>query len=144
MTIEEQLSAAVATASALTGERDDLRATIEKLTVGASSELESLKVEAASKDAKISELTAVAETLAIELAAFKAKASDLEQSQVSASKQAAVIAASVGITPTPLPQEGEATKEAVNHLSVFLSLPVGKERSDYFAAHKAAIIKAAI
>ena len=144
MTIEEQLSAAVATASALTGERDDLRATIEKLTVGASSELESLKVEAASKDAKVAELTAVAETLATELAAFKAKASDLEQSQVSASKQAAVIAASVGITPTPLPQEGEATKEAVNHLSVFLSLPVGKERSDYFAAHKAAIIKAAI
>ena len=144
MTIEEQLSAAVATASALTGERDDLRATIEKLTVGASSELESLKVEAASKDAKVAELTAVAETLAIELAAFKAKASDLEQSQVSASKQAAVIAASVGITPTALPQEGEATKEAVNHLSVFLSLPVGKERSDYFAAHKAAIIKAAI
>jgi chromosome segregation ATPase len=144
MTIEEQLSAAVATASALTGERDDLRATIEKLTVGASSELESLKVEAASKDAKISELTAVAETLAIELAAFKAKASDLEQSQVSASKQAAVIAASVGITPTPLPQEGEATKEAVNHLAVFLSMPLGKERSDYFAAHKATIIKAAI
>lgn len=144
MTIEEQLSAAVATASALTGERDDLRATIEKLTVGASSELESLKVEAASKDAKISELTAVAETLAIELAAFKAKASDLEQSQVSASKQAAVIAASVGITPTALPQEGEATKEAVNHLAVFLSMPLGKERSDYFAAHKATIIKAAI
>ena len=144
MTIEEQLSAAVATSSALTGERDDLRATIEKLTVGASSELESLKVEAASKDAKISELTAVAETLAIELAAFKAKASDLEQSQVSASKQAAVIAASVGITPTALPQEGEATKEAVNHLAVFLSMPLGKERSDYFAAHKATIIKAAI
>lgn len=144
MTIEEQLSAAVATSSALTGERDDLRATIEKLTVGASSELESLKVEAASKDAKISELTAVAETLAIELAAFKAKASDLEQSQVSASKQAAVIAASVGITPTALPQEGEATKEAVNHLAVFLSMPIGKERSDYFAAHKATIIKAAI
>jgi len=144
MTIEEQLSAAVATASALTGERDDLRATIEKLTVGASSELESLKVEAASKDAKVSELTAAMETMGIELAAFKAKATELEQTQVSASKQAAVIAASVGITPTSLPQEGEATKEAVNHLAVFLSMPLGKERSDYFAAHKATIIKAAI
>ena len=65
------------------------------------------------------------------------------QSAVSASKQAAVIAASVGITPTALPQEGEATPEAVDHLKKFLSLPVGKERSDYFAAHKAAIIKAA-
>jgi len=144
MTIEEQLSAAVATASALTGERDDLRATIEKLTVGASSDLESLKVEAASKDAKVSELTAAMETMGIELAAFKAKASELEQTQVSASKQAAVIAASVGITPTSLPQEGEATKEAVNHLAVFLSMPLGKERSDYFATHKATIIKAAI
>ena len=144
MTIEEQLSAAVATATALTGERDDLRATIEKLTVGASAELESLKVEAAAKDAKAAELSASLEAMGAELAALKAKATDLEQSKVSASKQAAVIAASVGVAPTALPVEGAATPEAVNHLEKFMSLPVGKERTDYFNAHKAAIIKAAI
>jgi chromosome segregation ATPase len=144
MTIEEQLKSSIEVVAGLTGERDDLRATIEKLTVGTASELESVKADVVSKDAKISELTVALDGISAELALFKAKASELEQSHVSASKQAAVIASSVGITPTALPMEGEASKEAVNHLAVFLSMPLGKDRSDYFNAHKATIIKAAI
>ena len=38
MTIEEQLLEATAAISGVTAERDDLRATVEKLTVGAASE----------------------------------------------------------------------------------------------------------
>lgn len=37
MTIEEQLLEATAAISGVTAERDDLRATVEKLTVGAAS-----------------------------------------------------------------------------------------------------------
>ena len=58
MTIEDQLLEALAALAGLTAERDDLRATVEKLTVGAAAELESLKVEAAAKDAKLAELAA--------------------------------------------------------------------------------------
>lgn len=144
MTIEEQLASAVSSVTALTGERDDLRATIEKLTVGSAAETEALKVEAAAKDAKLAELTSALEAAAKDAEALKAKVAELEAGKATASKQAAVIAASVGITPTALPQEGASTPEAVDHLQKFLSLPIGKERSDYFAAHKAAIIKAAI
>jgi hypothetical protein len=43
------------------------------------------------------------------------------------------------------PADSKPTAEAVDHMATFLSLPVGsKERNDYFAAHKHAIIKAAI
>ena len=146
MTIEEQLLEATAAISGVTAERDDLRATVEKLTVGAASELESLKVEAASKDAKLAELTAALEVAAKEVDGLKQMVASLEVSKVSASKEAAKMVASVGVSPVELsPADSKPSAEAVDHLATFLSLPVGsKERNAYFAEHKAAIIKAAI
>ena len=146
MTIEEQLLEATAAISGVTAERDDLRATVEKLTVGAASELESLKVEAASKDAKLAELTAALEVAVKEVEGFKAMVASLEASKVNASKEAAKIVASVGVSPVEIsPADAKPSAEAVDHLAVFMSLPIGsKERSAYFAEHKAAIIKAAL
>lgn len=145
MTIEEQLLEATAALSGLTAERDDLRATVEKLTVGAASELEAAKVSLAEKDAKLAELAAALEASAKEAEALKAAALEAEASKVSASKEAAKIAASVGVAPTALPQGEAAPAEAVNHYAAFMALPVGsKERNAYFEAHKAAIIKAAL
>src|SRR5512137_2924775 len=89
MTIEEQLIKAAADLSGITAERDDLRATVEKLTVGAASELEALKVEAAAKDAKASELTAALEVAVKEIAGLKEVVASLEASKVSATKEAA-------------------------------------------------------
>ena len=146
MTIEEQLLAATAAISGVTAERDDLRATVEKLTVGAASELEALKVEAAAKDAKLAELTAALEVAVKEVEGFKAMVADIEASKVSASKEAAKIVASVGVSPVEIsPADAKPSAEAVDHLATFLALPVGsKERNEYFAAHKNAIIKAAL
>ena len=145
MTIEEQLLEATAAISGVTAERDDLRATVEKLTVGAASELEALKVEAASKDVKLAELTAALEVAAKEVEGFKQMVADLEVSKVSASKEAAKIVASVGVEPVSLPQGEAAPAEAVNHYVAFMALPVGsKERNAYFEAHRSAIIKAAL
>jgi ribonucleotide monophosphatase NagD (HAD superfamily) len=143
MTIEEQLLEASAALSGLTAERDDLRATVEKLTVGAAAELESLKVEASVKDASIASLTEIVKTIEAEAAALKAAAVEAEAVKVSASKEAAKIAASVGVTPVALPQGDGAPAEAVNHYVAFMALPVGsKERNAYFEAHRSAIIKA--
>jgi hypothetical protein len=146
MTIEEQLLEASAALSGITAERDDLRSTVEKMTVGVSAELESLKVEAAVKDASIASLTEVVKTVEAEAAALKALVAELEAGKVSASKEAAKIVASVGVSPVELsPADSKPTAEAVDHLAVFMSLPVGsKERNEYFAAHKHAIIKACI
>ena len=162
MTIEEQLLEATAALSGLTAERDDLRATVEKLTVGSASELEALKVEAAAKDSKIAELSAIVEaaskdaklaelTAALEVAAkevegFKAMVASLEASKVNASKEAAKIVASVGVSPVEIsPADSKPSAEAVDHLATFLSLPVGsKERNAYFAEHRNAIVKACI
>tara|TARA_R110000803_G_scaffold23900_1_gene58161 strand:+ start:673 stop:1542 length:870 start_codon:yes stop_codon:yes gene_type:complete len=145
MTIEEQLLEASAALSGLTAERDDLRATVEKLTVGAAAELESLKVEASIKDASIASLTEVVKCVEAEAAALKVAALEAEATKVSASKEAAKIAASVGVTPVALPQGDGAPAEAVNHFVAFMALPVGsKERNAYFEAHRSAIIKASI
>lgn len=146
MTIEEQLLAANAALSGLTAERDDLRTTVEKMTVGAAAELESLKVEAAAKDAKLAELTAALEAAVKDSESLKALVAEHEASKVSASKEAAKIVASVGVAPVEIsPADAKPTAEAVDHLATFLSLPVGsKERNEYFAAHKHAIIKAAL
>ena len=146
MTIEEQLLEATAAISGVTAERDDLRATVEKLTVGAASELEALKVEAASKDAKVAELVAALEVAAKEVEGLKQMVASLEASKVSASKEAAKIVASVGVAPVEIsPADAKPTAEAVDHLATFMALPVGsKERNEYFAAHKHAIIKAAL
>jgi hypothetical protein len=145
MTIEEQLLEASAALSGITAERDDLRATVEKLTVGAAAELEALKVSASEKDAKIVELSAIVEAAAKEAEALKASALEAEALKVSASKEAAKIAASVGVVPVALPQGDNAPAEAVNHYAAFMALPVGsKERNAYFEAHRSAIIKAAL
>jgi hypothetical protein len=145
MTIEDKLLEAIAALSGLTAERDDLRATVEKLTVGAAAELETLKIEASVKDASIADLTALVKSMEAELASVKAVALEAEALKVSASKEAAKIAASVGVVPVALPQGEAAPAEAVNHYAAFLALPVGsKERNAYFEAHRSAIIKAAL
>ena len=146
MTIEEQLLEATAAIAGITAERDDLRATVEKLTVGAASELEAMKVEASAKDAKVAELTAALEVAVKEVEGLKGMVAELEAGKVSASKEAAKIVAAVGVAPVEIsPADSKPSAEAVDHLAVFMSLPVGsKERNDYFAAHKHAIIKAAL
>ena len=70
----------------------------------------------------------------------------LEAGKVSASKEAAKMVASLGVSPVELsPADSKPSAEAVDHLATFLSLPIGsKERNEYFAANKASIIKAAI
>lgn len=146
MTIEEQLLEAAASLQSAVAERDELRSAVEKLTVGTASEVEALKVEAAAKDAKLGELAAALEVAVKEVEGLKGMVAHLESEKVSASKEAAKIAASVGVSPVQLsPADAAVAPEAVDHLATFLSLPVGsKERNEYFAAHKNAIIKAAL
>jgi len=143
MTIEEQLLEATAALSGVTAERDDLRATIEKLTVGTVAELEGYKVEASIKDSLVATLSESVKVAQAEAAALKAAVLEAEATKVSASKEAAKIAASVGVIPVALPQGDGTPAEAVNHYVAFMALPVGsKERNAYFEAHRAAIIKA--
>jgi len=141
MTIEEQLVKAAASLAGLTAERDDLRATVEKLTVGASSEAEALKVEAAAKDAKLAELTAALEASAKEASELKAKVEELEAGKASASKEAAKIVASFGTEPVELPKGDSPVKMSNADIkAAYLALPAGQARIAFFNAHKAALI----
>jgi predicted RNase H-like nuclease (RuvC/YqgF family) len=141
MTIEEQLVKAAASLAGLTAERDDLRATVEKLTVGASSEAEALKVEAAAKDAKVAELTAALEASAKEASELKAKVAELEAGKASASKEAAKIVASFGTEPVELPKgDSPAKMSAADIKAAYLALPAGQARIAFFNAHKAALL----
>ena len=143
MTLEEQLAKIEAEAAAVLAERDDLRATVEKLTVGAAAELEALKVEAAAKDGRINELTAALEASDKIVAELSAKVAEQDAAKVSASAEAAKIAASVGVNPVEVsPADVAVSAKEVDHLAVFLSMPQGAERTKYFNENRAALIRA--
>jgi SMC interacting uncharacterized protein involved in chromosome segregation len=136
MTIEEQLIKAASDLSALTAERDELRASIEAAAVKESKDFEATL-------AKNAELNTQLELLGTEKAGLLVKIAELEKNQVTASVEAAKIAASVGVAPVEL-SPSDITAEAtapVNHLQHFLSLPMGAERSSYFAKYKNEIIR---
>ena len=139
MTIEEQLVKAAASLAGLTAERDDLRATVEKLTVGAASEVEALKVSAAEKDAKVAELSAALEASAKESAELKAKVAELEAGKATASKEAAKIVASFGTEPVELPKGDSPSKMSADDIrAAYLALS-GPARIAFFNAHKATL-----
>lgn len=141
MTIEEQLVQAAANLSGLTAERDDLRATVEKLTVGSAAETEALKVEAAAKDAKLAELGAALEAAVKESSELKAKVAELEAGKATASKEAAKIVASFGTEPVELPKgDSPAKMSAAEVRAAYLAMPAGPARIAFFNAHKATLI----
>ena len=141
MTIEEQLVTAAASLAGLTAERDDLRSTVEKMTVGASAELDSLRVEASVKDASIATLTEALKASEAALATSLAKVSELEAAKSSASKEAAKIVASFGTEPVELPKGDSPTKMSNAAIkAAYLALPAGQARIAFLNAHKAALI----
>jgi hypothetical protein len=134
LTPEAELSELRTVALALTTERDDLRATVEKLTVGAADELSAAKADIVAKDARIGELTA-------EVAALAEKVAALEATHVSAAKQAAEIVASTGTTPVAAEQKTEAPAFTVEQLrEQYAAMQPGAERVAFLQKHKAAIL----
>jgi hydroxymethylpyrimidine pyrophosphatase-like HAD family hydrolase len=139
MTIEDKLSTAELLASALTAERDDLRATVEKLTVGAADELTAIKADLVTKEAALADLGVSLEKANAERDAFAAKIAELEATKVSASKEAAKIAASVGVEPTAIIPGSDNVAAKVDALAVFNSLTDPAAKADYFAKNAQAI-----
>ena len=140
MTIEEKLAAAEALVASASAERDDLRATVEKLTVGASSEVEALKVEAASKDAKLVELEGLLAASAKQVEELTAKVAELSAVQVSASAEAAAIVAKVGVAAVDLPQGDSPVRATDKEIAQqYAAMPAGPERLAFLKKNRAAI-----
>ena len=139
MTIEDKLSTADLLAQALTAERDDLRATVEKLTVGAVDELTAVKADLVTKEASLSALGVSLEKAVAERDAFAAKIAELESTKVSASKEAAKIAASVGVEPTAIIPGSDNVAAKVDALATFNSLTDPVAKADFFAKNAQAI-----
>ena len=133
LTPEAELSELRTVALALTTERDDLRATVEKLTVGAADELTAAQAAVVTKDARIGELTA-------EVSALAEKVAALELTHVSAAKQAAEIVASTGTTPVAA-EQAQAPAVTVEQLrEQYAAMKPGSERVAFLQKHKAAIL----
>lgn len=137
MTIEEQLIKAVADLTSATVERDELRANLELAVAKEATDFKATLEQNAS-------LVIERDALAKEKAELLAKIAELQTQTVSASVEAAKIASSVGVNPvelSPSDKSGDEPVKAVNHLEHFLSLPMGAERSAYFAKHKNEIVR---
>jgi ribonucleotide monophosphatase NagD (HAD superfamily) len=141
LTPEAELNDLRVAAAALLSERDDLRATVEKLTVGAADELTAAKADIVAKDARIAELTAELEKLQAASAAVQEQAAAVKASVESAAKQAADIVASTGIDPVAVVPAANEPAAKVDHLAAFMGMAPGKERDTYFKAHKADIVR---
>jgi hypothetical protein len=140
MTIEEKLAAAEALVASASAERDDLRAVVEKLTVGASSEVEALKVEAATKDAKLVELEGLLAASAKQVEELTAKVAELSAVQVSASAEAAAIVAKVGVAAVDLPQGDSPVRATDKEIAQqYAAMPAGPERLAFLKKNRAAI-----
>ena len=140
MTPEDIIETLKTDAVALIAERDDLRASVEKLTVNAGVELEAAKVEAAAHAAKASELTTALEASDKLVAELTAKVAALEASAISASAEAAKIAASVGVEPVEQTPADAPVKTADDIRAEFLAMPFGKARTAFFNQHRATIL----
>jgi multidrug efflux pump subunit AcrA (membrane-fusion protein) len=136
MTIEEQLIKAIADLSSATAERDELRANLENAVAKEASDFKTTLEQNAS-------LVIERDALAKEKAELVAQIAELQTKNVSASVEAAKIASSVGVNPVELSPSDKSDEpaKAVNHLEHFLSLPMGAERSAYFAKHKNEIVR---
>lgn len=133
MTIEEQLVKASAEISAVISERDEIRGAMEALVAKEQTELKELTE-------KVGALNSQVESLAGEKEELLKKIAELQANQISASAEAAKIAASVGVDPVEL-SPADQPKKAVSHLEQFLSMPAGAERSAYYAKHKNEIVR---
>lgn len=144
MTIEEKLAAAEALVASASAERDDLRATVEKLTVGSVAEVETLKIEAAAKDAKVADLECAIAASAKQVEELTAKVAELSAVQVSASAEAATIVAKVGVSPIDLPQGDSPVRASDAEIAAqYAALPFGKERTEFLKKNRSAIFKSA-
>ena len=142
MTIEEKLAAAEALVASASAERDDLRATVEKLTVGSTAELEAVKVEASAHAAKVQELEGLLAASAKQVEELSAKVAELSAVQVSASAEAATIVAKVGVAPIDLPQGDSPVRASDKEIAEqYAAMPAGHERLAFLKKNRAAIFK---
>lgn len=132
-TIEETLAAVQASLSEAVAMRDEVAAKAVEAS-------ESFKLQLAERDTKVAELTVALEAANKLAAELTEKVAALESKTISASEQAAVIAASVGVDPVEVPsaEQTDNSPEAIRQK--FLSMPAGRERQAFFNANRKTIL----
>ena len=141
ITPEAEVAELRTVALALTAERDDLRATVEKLTVGAADELTAAKADIVTKEALIADLNGKLEAAAKETETLKAALADMEASKVTASKQAADIVASTGVEPAKMEQPVAAPSKSVEEIRAeYAAMAPSAARIAFLNANRSAIL----
>jgi chromosome segregation ATPase len=139
--IEEQFLKAQGDLSAAIAERADLQANFEKLVADNDTALAAVKVEAEANAAALTEAKAAIAALESDKAELLKQIEAAMQGQVSAAKEAAKIAASVGCVPAALSpaDEGKPDQQASAEeiRKAFLGMKPGPAKSAFFAAHRA-------
>jgi septal ring factor EnvC (AmiA/AmiB activator) len=140
--IEEQFIKAQADLSSSIAERCDLQANFEKLVADHDTALASAKAEAEANVTALAEAQAALAALQTEKAELLKQIEAAMQGQVSAAKEAAKIAASVGCQPaslSPADEGKEAQASAEDIRKAFLGMKPGPDKSAFFATHRAVL-----
>lgn len=132
-TIEETLAAVQASLNEAVATRDEVAAKAIEAN-------ESFKVVLAERDTKVAELALALEAATKANAELTEKVASLESKTITASEQAAVIAASVGVDPVETVSAEQSDNSAQAVRQKFLSMPASRERQAFFNANRKVIL----
>lgn len=142
-TVEDKLAEAGSIVEALKAEKLELQASFEKLAAEKLSGLNEATAKLATAEAKITELEAQLKALEADKSTLKDQLADALANQVTASKEAAKIVASLGTNPVAVSPADEAKAEADQKKSdediraTFLKMAAGPDRQAFFIKHQA-------
>jgi chromosome segregation ATPase len=141
--LEEQFSQAKVDLANAIAERADLQANFEKLVADNDSTLAAVKAEAEANATAAIEAKAALAALESDKAELLKQIEAAMQGQISASKEAAKIAASVGCKPAAISPADEAQAKpdasAEDIRKDFLAMKPGAERNAFFQANRAVL-----
>lgn len=141
-TPEEMVAQLTASLGAAQAEHSELKKAFEALAAEKMATTEAIKLEAAEATKKLADAEAIIATLTGEKESLAKQLAEAQANQITASKEAAKVVASLGVKPVANSPAADAQAEALDHkqiVATFLAMKPGADRQAFFNKHKGII-----
>ena len=141
-TPEEMVAQLNASLGAAQAEHSELKKAFEALAAEKMATTEAIKLEAAEAIKKVADAEAIIATLTGEKESLAKQLAEAQANQITASKEAAKVVASLGVKPVANSPAADAQAEAIDQkqiVATFLAMKPGADRQAFFNKHKGII-----
>jgi chromosome segregation ATPase len=141
-TPEEMVAQLNASLGAAQAEHSELKKAFEGLAAETMATTEAIKLEAAEAQKKLADAQAIIATLTGEKETLAKQLAEAQANQITASKEAAKVVASLGVKPVANSPAADAQAQALDAkqiLATFLAMQPGADRQAFFQKHKGII-----